>query len=195
MRLKLLLFAMLLSGVITAQEAYRGLIITEVRLSGTPQNFVEITNVGDQTINLKDFELGKVAPWDPAINDVFTDPFNGASASRMMLPDHILEPGQSYVLATAYDFADEQYRKKVAGFEDGQQRPQKIQIYDIADYLIHMAEVNGDETDSITRLPNGEANQVIEAWNGRECLYLEHHLSDMDSVVIDQVGGVFDQYG
>ena len=105
MRLKLLLFALLLSGGLFAQEVYRGLIITESRMSGTPDNYVEITNVGDKAVNLKDFELGKVAPWDPAITDVFTSPFTPTTASYMMLPDFVLEPGKSFVVATAYDFA------------------------------------------------------------------------------------------
>ncbi|KAF0236519.1 MAG: hypothetical protein FD181_2686 [Prolixibacteraceae bacterium] len=195
MRLKLLLFTMLLSMGIFAQEAYRGLVITESRMSATPDNYVEITNMGDKAVNLKDFELGKVTPWSTAINDVFNDPFTPGTFEQMRLPDFVLEPGKSFVVATAYDFADEQYRKKIAGFEGGQQRLQKLQIYEIADLLLHMSEVNGDATDSITRNAAGEIFGVLEAWGGREALYLEHHLSEVDSVVIDQVGGVFDNNG
>ena len=195
MRLKLLLFAMMLSVTIIAQEAYRGLIITESRMSGTPDNYVEITNVGGKAVNLKDFELGKITPWDPAITDVFTSPFTAGTSSCMRLPDFVLEPGKSFVVATSYDFAADQYAKKIAGYEGGQQTPQKLQMYEMADLLIHMAETNGDHTDSITRNAAGEAIGILDAWNGRECLYLEHHLSDVDSVVIDQMGGVFDNAG
>ena len=62
MKLKLLLFTLLLSVGVFAQEAYRSLIITEARMSATPDNYVEITNMGDKAVNLKDFELGKVTP-------------------------------------------------------------------------------------------------------------------------------------
>ena len=195
MRLKLLLFTMLLSVGVFAQEAYRGLIITESRMSGTPENYVEITNVGNQAINLKDFELGKVTPWSTAINDVFNDPFTPSTFEQMRLPDFVLEPGKSFVVTTAYDFAAEKYAKKIAGYEGGKQTLQKLQMYDLADLVIHMAETNGDHTDSITRNVAGEAIGILDAWNGREALYLEHHLSDVDSVVIDQVGGVFDNNG
>ena len=196
MRLKLLLLVLMLSGgILYAQEAYRGLVITESRLSGTPDNYVEITNMGDKAVNLKDFELGKVTPWDPAINDVFFDPFTSGSGSHIMLPDFVLEPGKSFVVATAYDFAAEQYAKKTPGFEGGKQTLQKLQMYELADLLIHMPETNGDYTDSITRNLAGEAIGMLDAWNGRECLYIEQHLSDVDSVVIDQVGGIFDNNG
>ncbi len=195
MRLKLLLFAMLLSAGIYAQEAYRGLIITESRMSGSPDNYVEITNVGDKAVNLKDFELGKVTPWDPAITDVFTSPFTPGTSGYIMLPDFVLEPGKSFVVATAYDFAAEKYAKKVAGYEGGQQSLQKLQTYEVADLLLHMAETNGDSTDFVTRNANGEMIGILDAWNGRECLYIEQHLSEIDSVVIDQVGGIFDNNG
>jgi len=195
MRLKLLLFTMLLSVGVFAQEAYKGLIITESRMNATPDNYVEITNVGNQAVNLKDFELGKMTPWSTAINDVFNDPFTPGTFEQMRLPDFVLEPGKSFVVATAYDFADEKYRKKIAGYEGGQQTLQKLQMYELADLLIHMAETNGDHTDSITRNAAGEAIGILEAWGGREALYLEQHLSEIDSVVIDQVGGVFDNNG
>jgi hypothetical protein len=195
MRLKLLLFTMLLSVGVFAQEAYRGLIITESRINATPDNYVEITNVGDKAVNLKDFKLGKMTPWSTAVNDVFNDPFTPGTNEQMRLPDFVLEPGKSFVVATAYDFADEKYRMKIAGYEGGQQTLQKLQMYDLADLVIHMAETNGDHTDSITRNAAGQAIGILDAWGGREAYYLEHHLSEVDSVVIDQVGGVFDNNG
>jgi hypothetical protein len=164
-------------------------------MSATPDNYVEITNVGNKAVNLKDFKIGKVTPWSTAINDVFNDPFTPGTFEQMMLPDFVLEPGKSFVVATAYDFADEKYRKKIAGYEGGKQTLQKLQMYDLADLVIHMTETNGDHTDSITRNAAGEAIGILEAWGGREALYLEHHLSEVDSVVIDQVGGVFDNNG
>jgi len=69
-------------------------------------------------------------------------------------------------------------------------------MYDLADLIIHRPEPKGDATDSITRNPAGvDISWMFENWNGRECMYIEQHLSDVDSVVIDQVGGVFDNAG
>jgi len=196
MRLKLLLFAMLLSGIILAQEVYRGLVITEARMNAQPDNYIEITNMGNQAVNLKDFKLGTIRPWNQAINDVFADPWIPDVNRNIMLPDFVLEPGKSFVVTTAYDFAGEQYAKKTPGFEGGQFRPQKLQMYEIADLLIHIPEPKGDATDSITRNAAGvDISWMFENWNGRECMYIEQHLSDVDSVVIDQVGGVFDNAG
>ncbi len=200
MRLNLLLITMLVSiGILNAQDTIRSLVITEARMSAQPDNYIELTNMGDKAINLKDFKLGTIRPWSPPINNVFTDPWvseAGQYTRYIMLPDYVLEPGESYVVATAYDFAAEQYAKKTPGFEQGRQARQKIQMYEIADKLIHVGEPKGDATDSITR--NEFGNNVawmFENWNGRECMYIEQHLSDIDSVVIDQVSGVFDVAG
>ncbi len=32
----------------------------------------------------------------------------------------------------------------------------------------------------------------LETWNGRDCIYLRHHISATDSAVVDQVNGIFD---
>jgi hypothetical protein len=197
MRLKLLLLVLMLTGgVLYAQEAYRSLVITEARMSGQPDNYIELTNMGDQTINLKDFKLGTIRPWNEPITDVFTSPWLGDNHRQIRLPDYQLKPGESYVVTTAYDFAAEQYAKKTPGFEGGQLRPQKAQMYEIADLLIHIPEPKGDATDSVSRNEYGiDISWMFENWAGRECMYIEQHLSDVDSVVIDQVSGVFDEEG
>ncbi|MDO8951811.1 MAG: hypothetical protein Q7U86_04250, partial [Draconibacterium sp.] len=196
MKLKLLLFAMLLSAGIFAQDTIRSLVITEARMSAMPDNYIEITNMGDQAVNLKDFKLGTIRPWNTAINDVFMDPWIPDVNRYIMLPDFVLQPGKSFVLTTAYDYHPEQYAKKTPGFEGGQYKPQKLQMYEIADLLIHAPEPKGDATDSITRNAAGvDISWMFENWNGRECMYIEQHLSEVDSVVIDQVGGVFDDEG
>ena len=197
MRLKLLLFALLLSGgILNAQEIYRGLVITEARLNALPDNYIEITNMGDKAVNLKDFKLGTIRPWNQAINDVLVDPWIPDNNRFIMLPDFVLEPGKSYVVATATDFGPEQYNKRTPGFEGSEMSLQKKQMYQIADLLIHSPEPKGDATDSISRNPAGvDISWMFENWNGRECMYIEQHLSDVDSVVIDQVNGVFDAEG
>lgn len=196
MRLKFLLFAMLLSAGIFAQDTIRSLVITEARMNAMGDNYIEITNMGDSAVNLMHFKLGTIRPWNTAINDVRMDPWIPDANRYIMLPDFVLEPGKSFVVTTAFDFHAEQYALKTPGFEGGQYKPQKLQMYDIADLLIHAPEAKGDETDSISRNAAGvDISWMFENWNGRECMYIEQHLSDVDSVVIDQVGGVFDDAG
>ncbi|GAB1451641.1 hypothetical protein MASR2M47_16970 [Draconibacterium sp.] len=187
---------MLSGGFLYAQEAYKSLVITEARMSAQSDNYIELTNMGDQTINLKDFKLGTIRPWNQAITDVFTSPWIPDNNRQIMLPNYELKPGESYVVTTAYDFGPRQYAKKVPGFEGDQLTPQKAQMYEIADLLIHCPEPKGDATDSVSRNEFGiDISWMFENWGGRECMYIEQHLSDVDSVVIDQVSGVFDING
>jgi hypothetical protein len=195
MRLKLLLLVLMLSGGLFAQDTIRSLVITEVRLDDREANYIELTNMGDEAINLSQFKLGTIRPWNQAINNVFTDPWIPDNNRFIMLPDVNLQPGESYVVASAVDFAPRQYAKKIPGFEQEAMKPRNSQMYAIADQLIHMAEPKGDATDSVSRVNGVDISWMFENWGGRECMYIEQHLSDVDSVVIDQVGGVFDVEG
>jgi hypothetical protein len=67
MKLKHLLFLMLLGGILNAQEPYRSLIISESRTSAQPDNYIELTNMGDEAINLQEFKFGAIRPWAPPI--------------------------------------------------------------------------------------------------------------------------------
>jgi hypothetical protein len=197
MKLRLLLFLMLIAGILNAQEPYRSLVITESRANASPDNYVEITNMGNQSIQLSEFKFGKVTPWSPAILDLYNDPWVPGN-EWFFLPERILEPGESIVITGAYDFGPRQYYKKVAGFE-GSQRPKQIDIYDVADILLHFPEPKGDATDKRTTNADyrGGTNipETIGAWHGREGWYIEHHFAEGDSAVIDQVNMVFDRNG
>jgi hypothetical protein len=182
MKSKILLLLLLLNvGVLNAQDTIRTLIITEARMDHHHHNFVEITNVGDFPVQLGEFKFGLIRPW----NNV---PFVPESNNRAYwLPEKILQPGESYVMATVWEFNPKQFIRGVVGY---QERITKQEIWDLADYLIHVPEVIfGESGDSVS----GDFWWTWETQNGRGCFFLEHHLSDIDSVVVDQVGGVFDQ--
>ncbi len=178
MRLKLLLFALMLSsGVLYAQDTIRTLIITEARMDRADNSYVEITNVGTTPIQLANFEFGRVGAW--------TVPYSPGVNEYIMLPERVLQPGESFTIACVLDFTEEQYPLKPDYYNE---RITKKEMWTLPDLKIHMPEPTGDATDSIT-----PKYQVMETWNGRETWYLEQHLSDIDSVVVDQVGGVFDE--
>ena len=193
MKLKFLLFLFLIStGILQAQDTIRSLIISEARITNGQINcYLELTNVSNENIDLSQFELGSIPPWNGHyVNDVYNDPFAADPGRSFMLPSVILEPGESWVVTTAYDFGPEQYNKRITGFENTE-RPKNPGIYEYADALIHIPEPKGDETDSVTV----NWKTFSEQWGGNGSYYIEQHLSETDSITIDQVGGVFDNDG
>lgn len=186
MRIKFLLFLMLLScGILNAQDTIRSLIITEARMNRPALAYVELTNMGDATINLSEFEFGKVGAWDARDDDSIW--FDIPENAYMMLPDIELAPGESYVISSIEDWRKE--KEAIDPFEYGYRDGKTDILMQDVDFFYHQPEAPGsDPTDSIT--PN---YQIMETWNGRDVWYVRHHVSDDDSVVIDQVAGVFDE--
>jgi hypothetical protein len=159
--------------------------------------YVELTNKGDVTINLSDFELGKVTPWTgrtgyesgeplPPIEDWFNVPAN----ERMMLPDEELAPGESWVIAIVGDWRLQMERIDPFLYR---WRENQVDMDEIADYSMHYPELPATPPAKDSVNPK---HPVLEVWNGRDCFYIRHHFingaGEKDSVVIDQVGGVFD---
>ncbi len=175
---KLLLLFILSAGILHAQEPYRQLVITEVMAYSYAGNYTEITNMGNQSVNLKDFKyIG-----DYRINipeDMYAEPWTYPAIKSFMLPDFILEPGQSFVITAAYDFGPRMYEKDPYG-PYSVERPKRVDMYDLADVLMHYPEPGGDETDSIT--PGWEAFQL---WEGANGVVLEHHFAEGDSAIVD----------
>jgi hypothetical protein len=153
MKTKLLLFLFLLffGGWLHAQDTIRSLIISEARFDEALDAYVELTNMGDSALHLKNFEFGVVHPWDSRINQTDINKwFNVGANSWFMLPDTTLDPGKSIVIL-------------------------------------------GDSVSTYS--------DIGEVWQGRECWYVRYHnafwsndpvpVLIKDSIVTDQVGGVF----
>jgi len=165
-------------GVLQAQDTIRTLIITEVRLDDARHTYVELTNVGSTALNLSQFELGTISPW--------TEPWLPPSNAWFMLPDRDLEPGESFVVAGVYDWTPRMWLKNPDNYS---RILNKKEFWSIADIKLHFPESpTNDPTDSITPY-----NAVLGLWSGRDCLYIRHHISATDSVVVDQVNGIFDE--
>jgi hypothetical protein len=177
MRIKTLLLLFLLTcGVLSAQDTIRTLVISEVRLDDTRHSYVEISNVGTTTLNLAQFEIGIIGAW--------TVPWNPGENYWFMLPDKDLEPGKSFVMAAVYDWNPEKWMKAPLDYF---RILNKKEFWTLADIKLHFPESpTGDPTDSVTPYYH-----VLETWSGRDCIYLRHHVSPTDSVVVDQVNGVF----
>lgn len=182
MRLKLLLLVFLLSGgLLSAQDTINTLIITEAYLDDGPAiGYFELTNVGDQPIQLNQFKFAEMRPWGDA-------PWQNPADRWWILPDHVLNPGESFVMAAQREFGPRQFRKGLDG--PYPERGNKPEMLEIADILYQIAETNGDETDLVDPMPT---NFWTDLWNGRSCAFIQQYLSDVDSVVVDQVNGWFD---
>ena len=139
--------------------------------------------MGADTINLSEFEFGRIGAWTVAKPDSMIAGPN----EYIMLPDTKLPPGESFVVSGAHEWETEQW---LIAPNDYDPFRTKKEMWWLADLLLHFAEspVANDPTDSVT-----PGNSVLVTWNGRDCLYLRHHISDTDSALIDQFNGLFDQ--
>ena len=200
MKLKFLLFSMLLAFVLNAQEPNRSLIISEVRLTGWDnEKYVEITNMGNSDVNLSEFKFGNMRPWASPVFDVWNEPWVPEGDRSFMLPEKVLKPGESFVITGAWDYGPAMYKNSVPGWE-GYERMKQAEFKDLADFLIHVIETEEPYPgvkDSVTMHEiDGDIYQYVLHTNiGSGCYYLEHHFAEGDSAVVDQVGGVFDDNG
>jgi hypothetical protein len=213
MKLKLLLFLSFIAGILNAQvvcEYPEGvkttLVITEASFISTPNAYVEITNLGTEPVNLREFKLGRMTPWSRStvVNDLCNDIWNTSTGDYIFLPDRVLEPGKSFVITNAYDYGPVHYKEGL-GRLGGSERPKQTGFYEVADKVIHMREEISEvyyPRDSVSTALNdpeqtirrGDYSLVFDGLRGGT-FYLEHHYMEGDSAVVDQVGGVFDNAG
>lgn len=182
MRLKLLLLSLLLTGMLSAQDTIRTFIITETRVDRNDQSYVELTNIGSEDLDMSQFEFGRVGAW--------TQPYSPASGDFMRLPNKTLAPGETFVIAAVKEFTEEMHPLQPDFFN---RRITKKEWWTLADMLIHMPEERqslapAGITDSISPYAG-----IMETWGSRETWYIEQHFENGDSVIVDQVGGIFAQ--
>jgi hypothetical protein len=189
MKLKLLLFFLVVLGfsaIVKAQttKPYTNLVITEALTTSSPDNYVEFTNMGSEPIDLSQFEFGHIGAWDL--------PWNPPANNYFMLPEKTLAPGKSYVISLYYAFSPKMWKIDPLHYSERITKPEMLIL---ADQLLYYRENNITAADSVTPYYS-----TMDGWNGRETWYLRHHFintetGEKDSVVIDQVGGVFDEEG
>ena len=212
MKMKFLLLSLFFVGILNAQVVcdypegvITSLVITQKRLTSTAEAYFQLTNMGDTPIRLGEFKFGQL-PWQvrsSSIRDLCFDPWYTDTHEYFFLPDRVLDPGKSFVIATAYDFGPRRYKAGL-GRLGGSERPKQIEIYEIADKLYHRQElIDGVyyPEDSVTTAQNdpeplirrsSDYGRVFGSTNQNFTFYIEHHYTEGDSAVVDQVGGVFD---
>jgi len=181
-------------GMLYAQsDTIRSLVISEVRYDRADHAYLELTNMSDQTINLGEFEVLSHTPWTTFPDGALwpTEPHRQNDQRWVMLPEQDLPPGESYLIAVAHDWIEEQYAIDFAKWgwsPDHGTHTTKPEIKALTDLPVHRSESpNNDPTDSISVY-----NQLLESWGGgRDVIYVRHHPPGADSCVVDQVGGLF----
>jgi hypothetical protein len=171
--------------MVQAQDTIRSLIISEALMRSWPWAYLELTNMGDEDIQLANFKVGKIEPWDNVL-------WTPRSPSRIFwLPERILKPGESFLIANVYDYFLDLHAKGIDTPGSGSAEVlHKKDLAEMADMQVHMREKVGAPNDSVSRYA-----AAMEVGNGRDTWYLQYHLPNGDSVVVDQVGGVFDSPG
>ncbi len=179
MRLKLLLVLLLTTGMLKAQDTIKSLLITEAFLGDARIAYFEITNMGSESVQLSQFKFAEIRPWGPL-------PWEHRPDRWWMLPDHILAPGECFVMAGQWEFGPRKFREGLDGYAERENKPEMVEL---ADLVIQVREKNGDETDLVDEWGT---NLWGDIYNGRSCFFLEQHFANGDSAVIDQVNGWFD---
>lgn len=184
MRLKITLFMMLfLTGVVYSQDTIRTLLITEVRLHPTQMCYLEITNMGDAPVDLKDFALG----WWGGGN---TLDYETGVTNKIAIPfpvDTLIAPGQSFVFAPIYEYNEWKWAQGI--FKNNNEKYVPDNIWDIADYYVYMPEGGPDSLD--LKEPDADFSYIFtQQWtlNG---FFIAQMFGDGSQVVVDQVGGAF----
>lgn len=189
MRLKILLLFVFMAavGVLNAQTdttAAKSLVISEVRMTSQHSFYIEFTNMGTDTLELSNYETGRIGAW--------TKPWNADGGSSFMLPQKKLAPGASYVIAKMSDYVHKMWALKPDLFDRYQN---KVEFFTLADLQVHVGEAPYKVPQSLDSISTYAG--YVGTWGGRDCFYLRWHylnsLSQKDSLVVDQVGGVFDE--
>lgn len=183
MKQRFLLLLLLISGMLYAQEPYRNLIFSEVRMNDPRFNYVELTNMGNKTVNLAEFEIGNNDPW--------STPWLPPATRRLRLPNHQLAPGQSYLIVSVDDVP-----LRIWPFELNRIGARTItpEMRERADIEIHWPTSewgNWPQYDSIS--PQGR--DILGSWGGRDAIWLRHYFLETelerDSVVVDAINAIF----
>lgn len=197
MKIKLLLIFLLFTAIIVkAQMPYRNLIITELRLDRPEWAYIELTNMGNVAVDLAQFSVGNVdpysyAPWDTIPDHTFSNTVN----DYVNLPSRMLNPGESFVIASVRDWA-----LRMSYINPERYNPMtKNDAWRLADMQIHIPEapnrlsITDPEYNSVDSVSTGY--EVLTSWYGSSCMYVCHHFSETDSAFVDAVNGVFTSDG
>lgn len=198
MRQKLLLLVMMFTfGVLNAQtygpqDTVWTVIISEARIDRADHAYIELTNIGTEAINLQEFELVSHSPWN-ALPAAWPAEPSRPDGRWALLPDHVLQPGEQYIIASLHDYYIWHYNYDMANFgysrDYGQGWVTKPELTAMTDFPVHRGEnpeAGTSQHDSVST-----HSGLFDTWNGRDVVMLRHYPAEADSCVVDQVGGTW----
>jgi hypothetical protein len=187
MKKLLLLFLTLCVGlpnlVAQTNDTVNHVIFTEWRGDGQQGAYVEITNVGDSSVNLNRFILMGMDPWDGTVDNNFN------SVTDPLRLEGILGPGETYVVINAYE--------GLAAFENWNEGPiTKPGLLAAADKIIYIPESQIFEEQGIVDISSVE-NRALRLWGGDYASTLWYDFSDgiREPVLIDNVNLLYENIG
>jgi hypothetical protein len=191
MRTKILLFVLLTSvSMAQAQDTIRSLIISEACLRNNRWAYAEITNMGNDDVQLANFTFGRIDPWEAVVNLTGEGWVPRHPNHAFRLPERILAPGESFLIASVFDYSLELHAKGIDTPGSGSAEVlHNKEIAAMADMQIHQPEGGENSTlatDSVSPM------QTMTVWWARDTWYIQQHFPNGDSLVVDQVNGVFD---
>ena len=165
-------FLLLVSFSVRSQmvDTVRSLVITEAMTIDSPvsRSYVELTNMGSAAINLSNFELGANA-WTLSLA------FHTPPTHCTRLPDVMLQPGETYVIAYVRDFAEKRLDLNLP-------RTWPI-IWEKADLQVHEDEGTAGTNEGLDSISKYYG---LLPYGGGWAIYLEYHAGG-DSAVVDGV--------
>lgn len=139
-------------------DTIRSVIITEAHGGPMPYCYLELTNMGDVAVNLSNFEVGSFT--STTSGDAYANP----DEYQGRLPDFVLEPDSSFLVANINDYAEKVPRPG--------QEPTVRGRKELADLRVYWDELGDGDNGGLDSISPGFWRMLTQ-WNGQFCVYLE----------------------
>jgi hypothetical protein len=157
--LSLLMFSMALVVHSQTVEPYQRLVISEVRMSNTMDSYVELTNMGSETLDLSQYRFGTRTHFHTWEQTFANESFSGFLTGT-------LEPGESFVIRTVTENLDSYYYRP---------RPR---LDAVTDFKVYIADPV--DNDSVSTY-----HDMLRAGD-YDAFFLYYYAPEGDSVLVDQ---------
>jgi hypothetical protein len=192
---------------------YRQVIFSEVYVAGALNSYAEITNVGDSTVNLKEFNLWGCREPSNNVSQVVRDEEGNLinvyysnwlqpNKNWVNLPDQLLKPGESFLISNVFDGTywngtliqrEEMVAKQPHMFIHVSENPADTTIAN--SYYPEYQNFNFDSLSTQGTISSYGWGSPVDLQHYNLIMMLHHRIYEdgfaVDSVLIDGIGHVF----
>ncbi|MCK4922247.1 MAG: hypothetical protein KAS71_14445, partial [Bacteroidales bacterium] len=176
----MLLFLMMAFAAKGQNDTVRTIIFSEANGGNLSTNlqYLELTNVGAEAVNLKNFEIGRISRTGHTgiIPDDYAPPMVTNWIPR--LPDTLLQPGATFLIARVNDYADK-YDPNSSSITP----PEVLENVDFP--IFHDEDIPGTQ-DGADSISDDLWENLLGAGIASSGFYLEYHVGG-DSVLVDAI--------